>query len=153
METINRIVGRAAESISPTGRVGLDGQIKRVFPHELKMTETKPMFSVSMYLPLTFDRASPKGTLSSDRLARRGARALAGQRRAHPSFTFYNQRGRRNNSGGFPFCPTAAAFLLIKPSLVLNRATLSRSQRQQTRPSATRIQLFKPPAASPALKS
>lgn len=79
-------------SASTTGRVGLDGQIKRVFPHELKMTETNPMASASM--SASFDRTSPKGTLSSDRLARRGgARALLFSPDSDaptPSFTFTN---------------------------------------------------------------
>ena len=104
-------------SASTTGRVGLDGQIKRVFPHELKMTETNPMASASM--SASFDRTSPKGTLSSDRLARRGGPELFFFRRTAtrppPRLRLQTHRfcARRNHKGDIIFISVQLLLLLL----------------------------------------
>ena len=81
-------------SASKTSRVGLDGQIKRVFPHELKMTETNSMPSASMSasLPLTLIEQVPKGLYQATDWRDGGGQSssfFAGQRRAHPLVYVY----------------------------------------------------------------
>ena len=63
METKKPSIWVSTESISMTGIVDLDGQIKTVFPHKFKMTETKAVISLSMSasLPLTLIEQVPKG--------------------------------------------------------------------------------------------
>lgn len=63
-----------ASTTSSSSRVGLDGQIKRGFPHELKMTETNPMPSVSMSasLPLTLIEQVQKGLYQATDWRERG---------------------------------------------------------------------------------
>lgn len=111
-----------ASTTSSSSRVGLDGQIKRGFPHELKMTETNPMPSVSMSasLPLTLIEQVQKGLYqATDWRERGGARAFlfAGQRRAHPLIYVYvyKTHGARSNDnkGDIDFCPTATVVVVV----------------------------------------
>lgn len=82
-----------ASTTSSSSRVGLDGQIKRGFPHELKMTETNPMPSVSMSasLPLTLIEQVQKGLYQATDWRERGGPELffsPDSDAPTPSFTF-----------------------------------------------------------------
>ena len=170
MQTINPSI-RSAESISTSGRVGLDSQIKPVHPHEVfKMTETKLGPSLSMFalLPLLLScPPSPKGTLSSDglaRLAKLGPELLPD---SDTSTSLHTHLITFTYTFTFTFTITVGEDIIDKVTIIIivcvnclciaNRLLCQIGPRYQghsgtNKAVRARIQPLRPPAASPPLK-